>query len=603
MQLTRRERQQYYEYFEYPTPRAVRVNEAFRDAMVDYDEWVIRNWRQNGRINPEDLDSDEERAVRIPQLIPVRPGGDPSSSSAAELRELLVPRARVYDDPAFDFLDRDPYMIYSRHIQVEAEEDAARGSQEPEPGLDLDEPDSEVEPMPPRPSWITVLNLVQPQDVVSESSSSIPDIDLFEGYSGPNPLDGTYMPSPNQPYAAAAQEEEEEEPADTERRGVVRGARPSDEQSEARSVRQRRANRVEPDAERTPSRRPSTGYDVTNDLPDQLHVRFEQARRDQAEQPSGVPFAGKVTRSNFMDFMANRILPRELVEHQEEFKNLPGILNYYKATPYVRRCIDGSRGKEWQKYVDFPAAIPIKGKDLSDLLADGHVPIPMKWVDTMKNIHEQHKPDFVPDWKSRLVGCGNFEDAAGVRTDAPASDLETHSVVAAFAACIGVPIQSSDIKNAYFQALPIDRIVIMRQPAGGLPGVDPEAYLLVRVPVYGLCDSGRGFWKKVDKDAKEVGLRASRIFPAFYFHCTDGRVDLVLTTHVDDFLWACTETGQVVIQQLLDRFDEVGTLRFCGKQFDRDDKDVLIDVADNTTRTTCIDIGKESKDRRQDHPW
>ena len=209
--LTRRERQQYYEYFEYFTPRAVRVNEAFRDDGVDYDEWVIRNWRQNGRINPEDLDSDEERAIRIPQLIPVRPGGDPSSSSATRLRELLAPPARVYDDPAFDFLDRNPYMTYRRHIQVEAEEDAARGSQEPEPGLDLDEPDSGDEPRPPRPPRVTVLNLVQPQDVDSETSSSVPDIDLFEGYSGPNPLDGTYMPSPNQPFAAAAQEEEEEE--------------------------------------------------------------------------------------------------------------------------------------------------------------------------------------------------------------------------------------------------------------------------------------------------------------------------------------------------------------------------------------------------------
>ena len=209
--LTRRERQQYYEYFEYFTPRAVRVNEAFRDHGVDYDEWVIRNWRQNGRINPEDLDSDEERAIRIPQLIPVRPGGDPSSSSATRLRELLAPPARVYDDPAFDFLDRNPYMTYRRHIQVEAEEDAARGSQEPEPGLDLDEPDSGDEPRPPRPPRDTVLNLVQPQDVDSETSSSVPDIDLFEGYSGPNPLDGTYMPSPNQPFAAAAQEEEEEE--------------------------------------------------------------------------------------------------------------------------------------------------------------------------------------------------------------------------------------------------------------------------------------------------------------------------------------------------------------------------------------------------------
>ena len=46
---------------------------------------------------------------------------------------------------------------------------------------------------------------------------------------------------------------------------------------------------------------------------------------------------------------------------------------------------------------------------------------------------------------------------------------------------------------------------------------------------------------------------------AFYFHCTDGRVDLVLTTHVDDFLWACADSGQAVIQKLRDRF-EVGRL-------------------------------------------
>ena len=68
-------------------------------------------------------------------------------------------------------------------------------------------------------------------------------------------------------------------------------------------------------------------------------------------------------------------------------------------------------------------------------------------------------------------GCGDFEDAEGVRTDAPTSDVETHALVAVFAACHGVPLFSSDIKNAYFQAMPIDRIVTMRQPQGGLPGV------------------------------------------------------------------------------------------------------------------------------------
>ena len=80
-----------------------------------------------------------------------------------------------------------------------------------------------------------------------------------------------------------------------------------------------------------------------------------------------------------------------------------------------------------------------------------------KWVDTIKKWYERHKPGFEPRYKSRLVGCGNFEQDDGVRTDAPASDLETHCVVAAFAACNRTTIRSSDISNAYFQAQPLPR--------------------------------------------------------------------------------------------------------------------------------------------------
>ena len=164
--------------------------------------------------------------------------------------------------------------------------------------------------------------------------------------------------------------------------------------------------------------------------------------------------------------------------------------------------------------------------------------------------------------------------------------------------CIGhrCTVISSDIKNAYFQAMPIDCIVIMRQPQGGLLGVDAEAFLLIRVPVYGLCGSGRGFWKKVDHDAKEVGLLSSRIFPAFYFHIENGAVDVVLTTHVDDFLRACTESGHAVVDRLLTRFEvgrkEEGRLRFCGKQFDASGHDILLDVEDNTRKTTYVEIAK-----------
>ena len=94
------------------------------------------------------------------------------------------------------------------------------------------------------------------------------------------------------------------------------------------------------------------------------------------------------SRTKFIAFMVNRILTKEQVEHQRELKELPGNLDYRKKSPTVQSYIDGRRQTEWKKYEDFQAAIPLKGKELSDLLAAGHVPIPSKWVDTIQNIHE-----------------------------------------------------------------------------------------------------------------------------------------------------------------------------------------------------------------------
>ena len=139
----------------------------------------------------------------------------------------------------------------------------------------------------------------------------------------------------------------------------------------------------------------------------------------------------------------------------------------------------------------------------------------------------------------------------------------------------------------------------MRQPTGGLPGVDPEAILLIRVPVYGLCDSGRGFWRKVDREARDAGFEVSRIFPAFYFHRHNREVTCVLTTHVDDFLWASKGVGGTIINKLLKKFEigrrESGRLRFCGKQFDKVDNDVVIDVTDNTNKIHYIEVKSNRK--------
>ena len=272
----------------------------------------------------------------------------------------------------------------------------------------------------------------------------------------------------------------------------------------------RRVTVGEPEAEHTPTRRSTR--DTTDDLPQQIRDHFVRIRESKTPGDDHAQASIAVrSRIKFVAFVVNRVLTKEQVEQQRELKDLPGNLDYRRESPTVQSYIDSSLGNELKRYEDFPAAMPLKGKALSDLLGAGHVPIPSKWVGTIKNIHEKHKPDYVPEFKSRLVSCGNFEDTEGVRTDAPTSNIETHALVAVFAACHGVLLFSPDIKNAYFQAMPIDRIVIMHQLQGGLPGADSDAFLLIRVPVYGLCDSGRGFWKKVDHDAKEVGPLSSNL--------------------------------------------------------------------------------------------
>ena len=120
----------------------------------------------------------------------------------------------------------------------------------------------------------------------------------------------------------------------------------------------------------------------------------------------------------------------------------------------MKAGLDGSRKIEWDKWKQFHAGRPCRGKELKDLLDAGHVPIPTRWVDRYRNEFNRRacNPDNVPlDLKSRLVGRGDLETLDGVRTDSPTMDSEGHNLIFSFAASKGLRIKSADISNAYFQ--------------------------------------------------------------------------------------------------------------------------------------------------------
>ena len=207
--------------------------------------------------------------------------------------------------------------------------------------------------------------------------------------------------------------------------------------------------------------------------------------------------------------------------------------------------------------------------------------------------------------KARLVICGNFEDVSreDVRCDAPTADAESHCLLASWAASERLRLKGSDVTNAYFQAKPLTRLLLMRQPTGGLgdPDVPAEACLLCRVPIYGSIDAGRGFYLRMDSEVKTAGMKASKVMPALYYHQDEnGELDAMLCTHVDDLLFAHKPSGAKVIQEILGKFSvgktEEGSFRYCGRRFTQhDDFTIEIDAEENTRGIKPILIDKSRK--------
>ena len=67
-----------------------------------------------------------------------------------------------------------------------------------------------------------------------------------------------------------------------------------------------------------------------------------------------------------------------------------------------------------------------------------------------------------------------------------------------------------------------------------------------------------------------------------------------VTVAVDSGRKSTTMPGHAIVDRLLTRFEvgrkEEGRLRLCGKQFDASGHDILLDVADNTRKTTYVDL-------------
>ena len=296
---------------------------------------------------------------------------------------------------------------------------------------------------------------------------------------------------------------------------------------------------------------------------------------------------------------AKKVPARKPPKKKDGDKNL----NFNACTPDIQKGLRKSRAAEWQKWKKFNAGVILTTEELNDLLESGVKVNPMQWIETDKNAHKRRDDNQIPpELKSRLVGCGNFEEVEGLRTDSPTGDADAHNLVFSWCASHRVRIHSADVSSAYLQGKQNDRIILYRIPKGGIPEEDvPEgAVIAARVPIYGTKDAGRGWWLRLKEVVLEHGYSLNKILPTMFALRVDGKIVGVMSSNVDDLLYGCLPGHEHAMNDILDQFavrDRSHTsFRFCGKEVNQaEDFSITVTAKDNTEKIRPIPVPANRK--------
>ena len=119
-------------------------------------------------------------------------------------------------------------------------------------------------------------------------------------------------------------------------------------------------------------------------------------------------------------------------------------IQFEASDQFTQAGLTESRKAEWAKWKQFNAVYPVSGPDLEQLLAQGHKPSPLQWIEIDKNEHKRREGGLhvAPLFKSRLTSRGDLEETAGARTDSPTCDIEGLNLLLSWASCEGLTVES-----------------------------------------------------------------------------------------------------------------------------------------------------------------
>ena len=168
-----------------------------------------------------------------------------------------------------------------------------------------------------------------------------------------------------------------------------------------------------------------------------------------------------------------------------------------------------------------------------------------RWILTDKSTEEEKKV------KARLVARG-FEEKVKVQADSPTGSKETLHMLLTVAATKGWRIKSGDVKSAYLQGERLDREVFMVPP---LERRKPGMVWQLMKAVYGMYDSGRKWYFKVEEVLVRLGCKKARLDHCLFMFRPEEELEGIMLIWVDDIFYAGTEKFESkVMKQVAQEF-------------------------------------------------
>lgn len=197
----------------------------------------------------------------------------------------------------------------------------------------------------------------------------------------------------------------------------------------------------------------------------------------------------------------------------------------------LREALNGPEKEQWEMAMkeEFQCFKDSDAWELSDAPEDSRV-VQCKWV-----LRKKYDSDNKVRYRARLVAKG-FTQVEGVDftdTFSPVVRHTTLRLLFALSVKLGLDTTHLDVTTAFLNGT-LEETIYMKIPEGFSEQTRAGQVLRLKKAIYGLKQSSRAWYKKVDEVLLQLGYRRSKIEPCMYTKIQE-KLKTIVTLYVDDF--------------------------------------------------------------------